>query len=192
MCLTWAMSTLTHMPTIESTAVILREITAKDSRQISDFMLMPLYQRHIAMRLPSLAAVEDFVARSVARQGDTRRRVFHLAAEERITGAVIGDGFMLIQHDGTAEIGWGVHPAYWSRGLGTEIGEMLLALSFEQLGAREVFCKVMKDNRASLKLARRIGMRFNSAQSAYPAGAGRFEAIEIYRMTIGEYFNRPY
>lgn len=186
------MPTLTHIPTIQSQAVNLREITAKDSRQISDFMLMPLYQRHIAMRLSNLAQVEDFVARSVARQGDARRRVFHLAAEERVTGAVVGDGFIILQHDGSAEIGWGVHPAYWSRGLGTEIGEMLLALSFERLGGREVYCKVMIGNSASLKLARRIGMVFCKSQSAYPAGGGRFEAIEIFRMTIGEYFNRPY
>jgi [ribosomal protein S5]-alanine N-acetyltransferase len=186
------MSLMTTVPELQSPHLLLREIAAKDSRQIAAFMLQPQYQRHIAMRLTTVAEVEDFVARSVARQGDDRRRVFHLAAEERRTGDVIGDGFIIIQNDGTIEIGWGVHPDLWAMGLGKEIGRMVLAMSFEHLHAQAVFCKIMVANPASAKLARSIGMAFSNAVPDYPAGGGRFESIEIYRMTSSTYFNLPY
>jgi SpoVK/Ycf46/Vps4 family AAA+-type ATPase len=40
----------------------------------------------------------------VARQGDDRRNCFHLAAEEKLSGEAIGDGFLILQHPKTVEI----------------------------------------------------------------------------------------
>jgi ribosomal-protein-alanine N-acetyltransferase len=130
--------------------------------------------------------------RSVARQGDDRRNVFHLAAEERSSGEAIGDGFLIMQRDRTIEIGWGVHPAMWSCGFGTEIGTALLGFSFERLAAKSVWCKIMRANSASAKLASRIGMVHEKRVAGYAVGDGRFEDVDIYAMTSAEYFDLPY
>ena len=113
--------------------------------------MQPRYQRYTAMRLRNDAEVAAFVLRSVARQGDDRRNVFHLAAEERSSGEAIGDGFLIMQRDRTIEIGWGVHPAMWSCGFGTEIGTALLGPQLRTPGGEK---RVVQDHAGKFRLGK--------------------------------------
>jgi RimJ/RimL family protein N-acetyltransferase len=186
------MATLTKLPPVETQQLIVREIELRDMDALSGFMTQESYQRHIAHRLKDDAEVRAFVTRTVARQGDERRNVFHLAAEEKISGEAVGDGFIIVQHKSVVEVGWGVHPAMWSMGLGSEIGAALLGLAFERLKADRAWCKVMHANKASERLARRIGLRHVQSHKDYPAGGGKFEPVGIYALTAAEYFDLPY
>ena len=186
------MNTVTVLPGIETPQLILREIELRDAGAFAAFMVQEPYQRHIAMRLRDSAEVKAFVARSVSRQGDERRNVFHLAAEEKSSGEAVGDGFIIVQRKGLVEVGWGVHPAMWAMGLGTEIGRALLGLCFERLAAQRVWCKVMAPNKASERLARRIGLAHVKSHADYPAGGGRQAAVEIFAITATDYFDLPY
>lgn len=186
------MTTLATVPAVETRQLILREIELRDAEAFCGFMMQEAYQRHIAMRLSSEAEVKAFVTRSVARQGDDRRNVFHLAAEEKYSGEAIGDGFLIQQKPGTLEVGWGVHPAMWRMGFGGEIGQALLGLAFERLKAQRVWCKVMRANTASAKLAKRIGLKHLQSHSDYPAGGGRTSPVEFYGLSAEQYFDLPY
>jgi len=55
-----------------------------------------------------------------------------------------------------------------------------------------VWCKVMKPNSASGRLARRIGMRHLKSHPDFPAGAGRFTPVEFYAMSADDYFELGY
>jgi len=186
------MAILTTLPAVESEQLILREIELRDARPFAGFMTQEAYQRHIAMRLSDEAEVKAFVLRSVARQGDERRNVFHLAAEEKLSGEAVGDGFIITQKPKLVEIGWGVHPAMWSMGLGTEIGRALLGLAFERLKAERAWCKVMSPNKASSHVAHNIGMRQVKSHPDYPAAPGRFTKVDIYAIKAQDYFDLPY
>ena len=186
------MSTLTILPAVETPQLVLREIEVRDAEAFAGFMTQESYQRHIAMRLKTEAEVRAFVTRSVARQGDERRNVFHLAAEEKISGEAVGDGFIILQSQGTMEVGWGVHPAMWHMGIGTEIGRALLGLAFERLKASRVWCKTMTANTASDRIARRLGMSHADTNPDYPAGGGGFGPVNIFMMTPSDYFDLPY
>ena len=186
------MRTLTWLPGVETPALIVREIEPHDWRAFSRFMLSPTYQRHIAIRFKDEDEVKAFVTRTVARQGDERRNVFHLAAEAKSTGATIGDGFIILQRKGLAELGWGVDPRHWHQGFGTQIGRALLGLLFERLAVNRGWCKVMASNVASSRLARRIGLKHLRSHANYPAGGGRIETVEIFALTAKEYFELPY
>jgi ribosomal-protein-alanine N-acetyltransferase len=186
------MNTLARLPALETPSLLLREIEHRDAGPFCNFMMQDLYQRHIAMRLSSEAEIRAFVTRAVARQGDERRTVFHLAAEEKLSGEAIGDGFLILQRPKAVEIGWGLHPAMWRMGLGTEIGAALLALAFERLKAENVWCKVMTGNEASAKLARRIGLRHLKSHPDYPAAPGRSGMVEFYAMSGSDYFESSY
>ena len=186
------MRTLTWLPGVETPHLIVREIELRDWRSFSRFMLAPNYQRHIAMRLKDEHEVRAFVTRTVARQGDERRNVFHLAAEDKRSGEAIGDGFIIVQRRRLAEIGWGVHPRHWNRGLGTEIGRALVGLAFERLAANRVWCKVMAPNMASSRLALRIGLKHLRSHANYSAGGGRLETVEVFALTAAEYFESSY
>lgn len=186
------MPTLTTVPALETRQLILREIEARDAEAFSGFMMQEAYQRHITMRLSSEAEVKAFVSRAVSRQGDERRNVFHLAAEEKYSEEAIGDGFLILQSPGNVEVGWGVHPALWRMGFGTEIGEALLALAFERFMAKKCWCKVMAGNEASQKLARRLGMKQLQSSSGAQVGSNRHVDVTFYGMSAERYFELPY
>lgn len=186
------MKTITRLPAVETTSLLLREIEPRDAEAFCSYMMMGSYQRHIAMRLDSEAEVKAFVARSVARQDDDRRNLFHLAAEDKQSGKAIGDGFLIMQRPNTVEIGWGVHPGLWRMGLGTEIGQALLGLAFERLKAETVWCKVMGGNAASAGLARRIGLRHLKSHADYPTANGQSGLVEFFSMSKSDYFDKPY
>lgn len=186
------MTTLTSVPAVETPALIIREIMVRDWRAFTGFMTLNLYQQHISLRLKTEAEVKAFVTRAVARQGDGRRNVFHLCAHGKAEGLAVGDGFIVLTRPGVAEIGWGVAPMHWGKRFGTEIGRALLGLAVERLDAQRVWCKVMTANDASLKLARRIGMKHMRSHADYPMGAGRFKAVEIFALSAQDYFETIY
>jgi [ribosomal protein S5]-alanine N-acetyltransferase len=186
------MGTLIALHPVETPQLVLRELVKTDSAQLSVFMTQAKYQKHISHRLKDETMVQDFVSRQMAAQRDGRRQVYHLAAEERFSTDVVGDGFIIKHGDGSHEIGWGVHPAMWSMGLGTEIGRALLGVAFERLRAKSVWCKVMAENKASARLARKIGLRTLETIAAYPLGQGRTTQVTMFGLKTQEYFELPY
>jgi RimJ/RimL family protein N-acetyltransferase len=186
------MTATVALPVIESPTLLLREIQLRDIKDLSGFMTQARYQRHIAHKLKDEAAVTDFVRRQVAVQGDRRRQVFHLAGEEKLSGDVVGEGFIIAHGGGEFEVGWGVHPAMWSMGLGSEIGRAMLAHGFERLRATAVWCKIMAPNGASITVAERLGMKLVADQANHPVGQGRLERVLVYRLTASDYYDLPY
>lgn len=187
-----AVLTLTTLPSVKTPNLTLRELQSADARDLAGFMTQPRYQKFILHRLNDESEVKAFVSRNIAAQGDRRRHIFHLAAEERHSNEVVGDGMLISQSEGQYEAGWGLHPALWQAGFGTEIGTALLGLAFERLRAKSVVCKVMQPNRASAALALRIGMKLVSTNQEMSLGHGRTENVEYYRIEADDYFNAPY
>lgn len=186
------MNTIIRLPAVETASLLLREIEPRDAGAFCDYMMQDSYQRHIAMRLRTEAEVKAFVSRTIARQGDDRRNLFHLAAEDKASGEAIGDGFLIMQQPNAVEIGWGLHPALWRKGLGTEIGQALTGLAFERLKTKTVWCKVMGANAASTRLARRIGLRRLKSHADHPIGQGQTGLVEYFSMSADDYFDQTY
>ena len=187
------MTTLATLPSVETPQLLLREIETRDAVSFARFMTQPAYQKHIAVRLRNRTEVDAFVRRAVSRKGDGGRCSFHLAAEEKMSGEAIGDGFILLQRPGIAEIGWGVHPAMWAMGIGSEIGRALLGLSFERLDVARVWCKVMAAQcRIIASCPAHRASKHLKSHPDYPAGGGRFEPVEIFQLTAQQYFDEPY
>ncbi len=186
------MATLTILPEIETPHLVLREMQESDVEDLTSFVTQARYQRYISHKLRNDAEVRAFVRRHILAQGDGRRRIYHLSAEETMSGEVVGDAFIIAHQDASLEVGWGVHPALWRMGFGTEIGHALMAYCFERLKADHVWCKVMTANIASTRLARRIGMHQTGTQADYPVGQGRSEPVDIYALNADAYFEQPY
>lgn len=191
--LNWVnMNTFTILPPVSTPHLILREMEFSDGRELSRYMVQSRYQKYITHRMKDENEVLAFVRRNVVGQADIRRRIFHLVAEEIMSGEVVGDTFLIGHNDHSHEIGWGVHPALWRMGFGVELGRAMLSLAFERINAKTVWCKVMTSNVASSKLAVRIGMRLDKKHARMSVGQGRLEDVEIYRMTVDDYFDLPY
>jgi ribosomal-protein-alanine N-acetyltransferase len=177
---------------IETKALTLREIRARDARAFSGYMLRKNFQQYIAVRYSTAADVQGFVARSLRRQMSPNRTLFHLAAELKATSHVVGDGFIQLNRSQSAEVGWGVHPDLWRRGLATEIAEALVAIAFERLGCSRVWAKSFAENEASIRVMEKVGMRRERfAQDQY-VGNGLRTDFYIYSMTADDYYEAPY
>jgi RimJ/RimL family protein N-acetyltransferase len=57
------------------------------------------------------------------------------------------------------EIGWGIHPACWGRGFAPEAAKAMLELAFKHLDAHKVVAFCHANNRASIRVMEKIGMR---------------------------------
>lgn len=186
------MTTVLRMPAVEAPDLFVREIVARDAPALARYMIRPEYQRWLAARHSSEEEVKAFVRGAMLRQNGPRRRSFQLAAVAKHNGEVVGDGFILLSGDGSAEIGWGVAPPLWGRGLGTQIARIMTALAIERLKARRAWCKVMAPNVSSLRVARKAGLRQRRTIAAYETGRGQAVDVHLLSLDRKEYYEAPY
>jgi len=85
-----------------------------------------------------------------------RVRLLVLRAECRVIGSINLKGPP--DEDGTIEIGWGVTAEYRKRGIATEGTRAVIEWGMMQPGVRRVIATIPNDNRASQRLAERLGM----------------------------------
>jgi RimJ/RimL family protein N-acetyltransferase len=185
------MTTLLKLPLLETRHLLVRELEPRDADDFTTYMTRADYQRHIAMRLSSPQAIRSHVLKAVSRQSMKVRNAYAFAGELKQNGRVVSDGFLLC-HGRLSEIGWGVNPDFWRRGLGTELGRALIAQAFERLECERVWCKVMGGNTASRSLAARIGLKSIKSHPDFPVGGGRVRSVEFFAMTAREYFEAAY
>lgn len=57
------------------------------------------------------------------------------------------------------EIGYLLHRNFWGKGYGSEVARMCVKYGFETLGLEEVYCLIKEDNKASIKVAKRLEMQ---------------------------------
>src|SRR3954462_4093041 len=64
--------------------------------------------------------------------------------------------------DGRAEVevAYLIDKAYWRQGLGSEAARAIAQYGFEQLHLARLICLIDRENQASIKVARKIGMTF--------------------------------
>ena len=185
------MTTLLKRPPLETRNLIVRELEPREADDFTTYMTRVDYQRHIAMRLSSPQSIRSHVLKAVSRQSMKVRNAYAFAGELKQNGRVVSDGFLLC-HGRLAEVGWGVNPDFWRRGLGSELGRVLIAQAFERLECERVWCKVMGGNTASRKLAARIGLKSIKSHPDFPVGGGRVRSVEFFAMTAREYFEAAY
>lgn len=86
---------------------------------------------------------------------------------DKASGKIIGDaGFNLepISLDGKStkeiiEIGYILDESVWGRGIASEVVESLKQYAFSNFGVSEVYALIKEDNFASMRVARRVGMK---------------------------------
>jgi RimJ/RimL family protein N-acetyltransferase len=104
-------------------------------------------------------------------------------AVEKATCAPLGFAALNYAGDGTAgldadefEIGWWFLPSAWGRGFASEAARAICQEAFTRLEAPSVVARLQPDNRASARVAERLGMSHELDTT------GRFgERVAVYR-----------
>jgi RimJ/RimL family protein N-acetyltransferase len=85
----------------------------------------------------------------------------HWAVEEKATGAMVGRiGFLNPEGWPGFEIGWTLARHAWGKGYATEGAKAALQYAFDTLDRRHVISLIHPDNTPSMRVADRIGERF--------------------------------
>ncbi len=79
------------------------------------------------------------------------------------------------------ELEWALMPAYWGRGLATELGRALIRYGFEVAGFDHLLAFTVPNHAASIRVMQKIGMRFER-QARF-----RGEAYVFYRVDRADY-----
>jgi RimJ/RimL family protein N-acetyltransferase len=82
------------------------------------------------------------------------------AVEERQSGALIGRiGFWQPEGWPGFELGWTLGRPWWQKGFATEGARAALRFAFSMLGREHVISLIHPENRASIRVAERLGER---------------------------------
>ncbi|MFI9843929.1 GNAT family N-acetyltransferase [Nonomuraea sp. NPDC051941] len=97
--------------------------------------------QHMPFAPRSLAEVAGLVAQAQEAAAAEPRRLYVLAVIDTARRDVIGVARLHIEadHPHSAEIGFGLHPDQWGRGVGTDLVRLLLSFGFKQLGLHRVW-----------------------------------------------------
>ncbi len=92
----------------------------------------------------------------------------HWAVEEKASGRVIGRvGVQDPEGWPGFEIGWAFARASWGRGYATEGAQKALEYAFTELGRAHVISLIHRDNKASIKVAERLGEKVEGATEVF-------------------------
>ena len=109
--------------------------------------------------ITSLDDAERWVQQELADQAVPERIKYRFALELLEDDSLIGGCRVHFEDvsNKMASIGMALYKPYWSQGYGTEVGELLLHLAFEQLEVHRIEALIEPSNARSLALVRKAG-----------------------------------
>jgi len=133
-----------------------------DLAPFTEFLTDPVATEHLGLpqdeRTPDAAKARlERVIASVA----SDEPVFFLAVVDRATEAYVGScGLHPLppSPDGGFAIYYNVQPAWQGRGVATEAAAAIIDYAFAELGARRIEAYVFRQNVASVRVARKLGL----------------------------------
>jgi RimJ/RimL family protein N-acetyltransferase len=147
------------MKELETERLILRAFREEDFAAVHAYASTVENTVYMPFGPNSEQDTRDFIARAVAWRADEPCRHYEFAVTLRENGALIGGCGLHYKADDCAEIGWILHRSFWRRGYGTELGHVLLAFGFCEMGLRRVVSRCDAENVASYGVMEKLGMR---------------------------------
>lgn len=145
--------TLTWPRTTERT--VLRLLTLDDVDPMHSYRRLPEVCRHLTHAPLDRTGVEERIRSRLAENQPAGGPVLCGVAVE-VDARMVGDAMMRLDRSGKTWIGYGLHPAVWGRGLGTEVAAALVDIGHE-LGVA-VWADAFVDNIASQRVLERVGL----------------------------------
>lgn len=171
--------------------VNLRELRNNDARSIyenaNDFAI---YRYTLRIPYPyNLEHARTFINK--AQEGIKNKTGYQLGIELKKTKRIIG--MMSLVHVNykkkNAEIGYWLGRKYWRRGVATEALKLILDFGFDGLNLEKIYAKVMRPNKPSSGLLKKVGFELYSERKKAIIKNGKLMNELRYRMTKKDYLN---
>lgn len=138
--------------------VVLRPLELADWRAVHDWARLPEASRYQAWGPNTEAETQAYVREAARRWHEIPQDSYPHVVLAR--GAVAGLADLHLRGGGKGEIGYGIHPRLWGRGLATAAARRLLALAFDEHRLHRVYATCDPRNAGSARVLTKIGMRY--------------------------------
>ncbi len=147
---------------IQTERLCLREFQEQDLASIIAFSGDARVTRYMFFGPRDEEASRDYLDGVLDSQSERPRTRFELAIEHTATGRVIGACDLSMIEKGVMDLGYMLEHASWGMGFATEIALALTDAAFFDLNAERVISTVEVNNRASLNVLEKTGMRWEA------------------------------
>jgi ribosomal-protein-alanine N-acetyltransferase len=189
---------------IDTQRLIIRNFAAADAPALNRTLGDPRIFTHLPEEVPELADVERLIAWFQDRDARNRNR----NRDRELEDPFLGTNFALILKSTQRIIGWcglqpfepypdkmeifyGLSPAHWSQGYGTEAARAVLRYGFETLRLDQVVAGVKPENSASIRILEKIGLVRLGSVDQVPQGAEWYLGEWYYAIDRARYESAP-
>jgi len=97
------------------------------------------------------------------------------AVEERQSGRLVGNvGAFFREQSAVMELGWNTYSAFRGQGFANEAAAAALEYAFEMRHERKVRALIAPDNGSSIRVAQRLGLRYEAQAEVYGKAVGNY------------------
>lgn len=169
--------------------LVLRPFREDDLDELADVFAERAVWEHPFQRGRTREETETFLEANLRQRAE---RGFELWAPiERASGALMGILGLTVptflpEILPAVEVGWRIHPRFWSKGYATEGGEASLRYGFEVLGLERIVSVYEPQNEASGRVMVRLGM-LHDRDTVHPE---RQIPVRVYAITRAQWSAR--
>src|SRR5690242_1302864 len=138
-------------------SVRLRPLLAADWPAVHSWARLPESSRYQGWGPNSEEQTREYCAQTAEVWKQKPQTRFSYAILDR-GDRVIGTADLHLRGDGQGEIGYGVHPGVWGRGVATAAARRLLRIAFDEQGLHRVYGTCDPRNLGSARVLTKIGM----------------------------------
>jgi RimJ/RimL family protein N-acetyltransferase len=147
---------------IETARLTLRDFVPADFDAIHAYSSDPRVTKYLFFGPRDSDSTADYLEGLLASQVESPRLRFELAVQEKASGRVIGACDLSYIEGNVVDLGYMLGLADWGKGYATEIALALVDAAFSDLRAERVISTVDVNNRASIHVLEKIGMRWEA------------------------------
>jgi RimJ/RimL family protein N-acetyltransferase len=158
----------------------LRDFTEGDFQAIHAYSADPRVTRYLFFAPRDELSTADYLEGLLASQHEVPRTRFELAVQESATGRVVGAcDLSLIERD-VVDLGYMLGSVDWGKGYATEVSLALIDAAFLELKAERVISTVDVNNRASIRVLEKVGMRWEAVFRKHRRAKNRWWDCHLY------------
>ena len=146
---------------IKTKRFVLREFSIEDSQEFYNMNLDEDVMKHTGdVPFQSVEEAEDFISNydHYRKYGYGRWTIIEKGTKNYIGWC----GLKMTESLNEIDLGFRIKKEYWNKGIATETAKAVLDFAFTKLEITKVVARAMKDNTASIKVIKKLGMEFRN------------------------------
>jgi RimJ/RimL family protein N-acetyltransferase len=165
---------------VSTARLTLREFVASDLNAVHAYSSDPRVTRYLFFGPRDPDGSAEYLQGLIDSQRDDPRFRFELAVVENASQQVIGACDLSWIEHGVADLGYMLAQEHWGKGYATEISLRLLQAAFLELHAERVISTVDINNRASIRVLEKAGMRWEAVFRKHRRAKNRWWDCHLY------------